>query len=122
MMEMKIRKFEIEDYDEVYQLWVSCKLSSLGKSDSKDEINKFLIRNPETSLVGLVNGKIIASVLGGYDGRRGFIHHLAVEPQYQNKGYGSLLLNYLEDKFKELGVIKISLWVLKSNLNVDLCQ
>jgi ribosomal protein S18 acetylase RimI-like enzyme len=114
---LKIRNIKIEDYNEIYKLWQDCGLS-LGKSDSKEEINKFISMNPETSLVGTIEDKIMGCVLGGYDGRRGLIHHLAVHPDYQGNDYGTMLVECLEDKFREMGVVKISFWVLNSNIGV----
>lgn len=114
---MNIRNMGIEDYCEVYKLWQECGIS-LGKSDSEDEIQKFISMNPETSLVGTIDNKIIGCVLGGYDGRRGLIHHLAVHPDYQGNDYGTILMECLENKFKEKGVVKISFWVQNSNIGV----
>lgn len=114
---MNIRNMRSVDYCEVYKLWQECGIS-LGKSDSEDEIQKFISMNPETSLVGIIDNKIIGCVLGGYDGRRGLIHHLAVHPDYQGNDYGTILMECLENKFKEKGVVKISFWVQNSNIGV----
>lgn len=114
---MNIRNMISEDYREVYKLWQECGIS-LGKSDSEDEIHKFISMNPETSLVGIIDNKIIGCVLGGYDGRRGLIHHLAIHPDYQSNDYGTILMECLENKFKEKGVVKISFWVQNSNIGV----
>lgn len=114
---MNIRNMKIEDYYEVYKLWQKCCIS-LGKSDSKEEIQKFIFMNPETSMVGTIDNKIIGCVLGGYDGRRGLIHHLAVHPDYQGNDYGTILMECLENKFKEKGVVKMSFWVQNSNIGV----
>lgn len=114
---MEIRRFTPEDYDEVHSLWQSCNLS-LEASDSKEEIVKFATMNPDTSLVGTFEDKIIACVLGGFDGRRGLVHHLSVDEKYQGYGYGAEIMKYLENIFKDKGVIKISFWVIKSNINV----
>lgn len=114
---MRVRLFNESDYDYVYSLWRSCNIE-LGTSDSREEILKFIEKNPETSLVGEVDGLIIGSILGGFDGRRGLIHHLAVDPSYQEKGYGRKLINSLEENFKRMGVVKISFWVKTNNIGV----
>lgn len=114
---MYIRNMTIEDYDQVAALWVDCGFI-LGISDSREEIQKFLEYNPGTSLLLIEHDKIAGSVLGGYDGRRGLVHHLAVLPGFQKKGYGRVLIEALEKEYKKLGVIKTSFWVLKSNLDV----
>jgi len=114
---MNVRKMKPEDYDDVSVLWNECGFV-LGISDSREEIGKFLNYNPHTSLILTLNHNIVGSVLGGYDGRRGLIHHLAVLPVYQEQGYGEKLITSLEAEFAKLGVIKTSFWVLKSNMKV----
>ena len=108
---------EATDYQAVYQLWQDCNLV-LGPSDTEDEIVKFINQNPQTSLVLLKNKQLIGSVLGGFDGRRGLVHHLAISENYRKAGYGRLLFEKLEDEFTKMGVVKISFWVHKSNLQV----
>lgn len=114
---MEIRNFIPDDYEEVCDLWKRCNLH-LGKSDSRDEIEKFLKLNPNTSLVGIIDEKIIGCVLGGFDGRRGLIHHLAVDDSFRKMGYGRQLVNVLEKIFTEMGVVKLSFWVTNDNLGV----
>lgn len=114
---MIVRRFRAEDYDEVFKLWKECRLE-LGASDSREEILRFIERNPNTSLVGEEDGKITAAVFGGFDGRRGLVHHLAVKPELQKMGYGREILNALEEEFRSMGVIKLSFWVKKNNIGV----
>lgn len=114
---MIIRKYSDRDYDEVFNLWKDCGLE-LGVSDSREEILKLVERNPNTSLVGVENGIIVAAVLGGFDGRRGLVHHLAVKPELQKKGYGSEILKVLEEEFRSMGVVKLSFWVKRNNIGV----
>jgi putative acetyltransferase len=115
--QMEIREFTMDDYESVYSLWERCKLH-LGKSDSPQEIERFIKQNPTTSLVGVIDGEIAGCILGGFDGRRGLIHHLAVDEKYRNLGYGGKLLKEVEDIFKNMGVVKISFWVTSDNLGV----
>jgi ribosomal protein S18 acetylase RimI-like enzyme len=114
---MIIRRFMAEDYDEVFKLWKECGIE-LGTSDSREEVLKLVERNPNTSLVGEEDGWIAAAVLGGFDGRRGLVHHLAVKPELQKKGYGREILKALEDEFRNMGVIKLSFWVKRNNIGV----
>lgn len=114
---MEIRRMNINDYDSVYELWKKCGFE-LGKSDTREEIAKFIAKNPNTSLVGMVDDKIIGSVLGGYDGRRGLIHHLSVDEEYRKLGYGKALIDALEVEFNKAGVVKMSFWVKMNNLKV----
>lgn len=113
----KIRNMKIEDYDEVFKLWASCGIH-LKKSDEREEIARMIQHNPDTCLVGENNGEIIAAVMGGFDGRRGMIHHLAISPAYQGKGFGKILLEKLELCFQNLGVIKTHLFITSSNSKV----
>lgn len=114
---MKIQKFTIEFYEEVVQLWRKSGIS-VGSSDSKIEIEKMLERNPTLFLIGKIDGKICAVVMGGFDGRRGYVHHLAVDPVYQRRGYGKLMIDELNKEFLRLGVHKIHLFIQKHNREV----
>ena len=114
---MEISLMTINNYAEVYSLWEACGIS-LGESDTKEEIDKFLRFNPTTCFIGKENGKIIANVLGGFDGRRGLVHHLCIHPDFRKNGYGSEIMTQLENAFRNLGVIKITFWVLESNKKV----
>ncbi len=113
---MQIREMIIQDYEAVCQLWESTKTIELTKSDELIEIKRMLERNPNTCLVGEEGGRIIGVVLGGFDGRRGFVHHLAIHPEIQRKGYGIRLVHELERRFIEMGVVKVHLFVNTNNL------
>jgi len=114
---MKIEQFIIDDYDQIIDIWEKAGIN-VGSSDTKEEIEKMLNRNPSLFLVGKMNGKIIAVVLGGYDGRRGYVHHLAVDPEYQNKGYGKKLMDELMFRFKKKKAHKIHLFIERYNRSV----
>ena len=114
---MKIEKFTIEFYEDVVQLWRKTGIS-VGSSDSKIEIAKMLERNPTLFLIGKIDDKICAVVMGGFDGRRGYVHHLAVDPVYQRRGYGKLMIGELNKEFLRLGVHKIHLFIQKHNREV----
>lgn len=115
---MKIREMTIEDYQQVYALWASTGMIQLKKSDERSEIARMIQQNPTTCLVGEKDDQIIAAVMGGFDGRRGMIHHLAVHPSAQGRGYGNQILAELEKRFIDLGVMKVNLFVLDSNKKV----
>ncbi|MHA2473709.1 MAG: GNAT family N-acetyltransferase [Promethearchaeota archaeon] len=114
---MKIEKFTIEFYEEVVQLWRKAGIS-VGSSDSKIEVEKMLERNPTLFLIGKIDDKICAVVMGGFDGRRGYVHHLAVDPVYQRRGHGKLMIDELNKEFLRLGVHKIHLFIQKHNREV----
>jgi ribosomal protein S18 acetylase RimI-like enzyme len=114
---MNIEPFNMKDYNTIINLWKKAEIN-VGSSDTKEEIEKMLKRNPNLFLVGKINEKIIAVVLGGYDGRRGYVHHLAVDPKYQRKGYGCKLMSELMLRFKLMRIHKIHLFIEKYNISV----
>jgi len=114
---IEIKAFTMDDYYSIIDLWKRAGIN-VGSSDTKEEIKRMLNRNPNLFLVGKVHEKIIAVVLGGYDGRRGYVHHLAVDPAYQHKGYGKKLMDELMLRFKQMKVHKIHLFIEKYNHSV----
>ena len=114
---MKIEQFIMKDYPKIINIWEKAGIN-IGSSDTKEEIEKILKRNPDLVLVGKLNHIIIAVVLGGYDGRRGYVHHLAVDPDYQRKGYGKKLMDELMQRFKKMRVHKVHLFIEKYNSSV----
>lgn len=113
---MHIRKMVIFDYDKVYELWMSCVGMGLNNlDDSREGIEKFINRNPETCLVAEEGDKIIGVVLIGNDGRRGYIYHTAVHPDYRKKGIARQLVNEALTELKALGINKVALVVFNRN-------
>ena len=111
---MYIREFKPDDYDTVVTLWKRAGIL-LGISDTKVEVLRMPETHPELFLVGELNKRIIAVVMGGFDGRRGIVHHLAVDPDHQNQGYGRRIMQELEQRFKNLNVVKINFWLRQEN-------
>jgi ribosomal protein S18 acetylase RimI-like enzyme len=105
------------DIPEILELWrmIPSINAALGKGDEPCELEAFLEKNPTTSLVIKDDLRIVGTILGGYDGRRGYVYHLAVHPSLQEKGYGKRLLKELLERFKSLGVVKVHLFVFKEN-------
>lgn len=114
---IKLRNFKYpDDYDAVYELWKNSGSGiQLRKSDEPEEIQKKIQRDPDLFLVAEKNGEIIGSVLGGFDGRRGMVYHLAVSRDYRNRGIGAFLMNALEERLREKGCIRTYLLVTKDN-------
>jgi ribosomal protein S18 acetylase RimI-like enzyme len=113
-MLMQIEDFTMAYYSEIIDLWRRAGIS-LGSSDNKVEVQNILERNPGLFLIGKENNKVIAVVEGGYDGRRGYVHHLAVDPAYQREGHGRELMNELMNRFRQNKVQKVHLFVEKTN-------
>ena len=116
-----IRQFQYpQDYPEVVALWSSMERGvHVGRSDMPEEIEKKLARDPELFLVAECNGKIIGSVIGGYDGRRGMVYHLAVDPSFRGQGVGSQLMDEVEARLRARGCLKSYLLVAEDNHDVD---
>lgn len=114
---MDIEKFSIESYDDIINLWRKAGIS-VGSTDTKEELERMLQRNPDLFLIGKSDEKVTSVVMGGFDGRRGYIHHLAVDPDYQKRGYGKTMIDELMIKFRKMGVHKVHLFIEKYNKGV----
>ncbi len=114
---MQIRKFNVEvDYDVVRALWREAGSGiQLSPSDEQGEIGKKLHRDPDLFLVAEEGKRIVGAVLGGFDGRRGMVYHLAVQPEYRERGIGRTLMEELEHRLRTKGCLKYYLLVTKDN-------
>lgn len=112
---MIIRPMTKEDYDEVYAMWQTTSKRALSNADSREQIERYLDRNAGMSHVAVAAGKIVGTVLAGHDGRRGFIHHMAVMPQYRRKGIGHSLANTAIEKIKAEGIDKTHIFCYQNN-------
>jgi ribosomal protein S18 acetylase RimI-like enzyme len=113
---MQTREMLIDDYDNVYALWVSCVGMGLNNlDDSKEGINQFLKRNPETCFVAVDEYKIIGVIIAGNDGRRGYIYHTAVNPEYRKQGIGTRLVDVALQALKNNAINKVALVVFDRN-------
>ena len=117
MASVYIREFCYpEDYSHALQLWQGIEKGiHVGPSDEPAEIQKKLARDPDLFLVAEVDGKLIGTVIGGYDGRRGIIYHLAVSREYRGKGVGGRLMDEVETRLKNKGCIRCYLLVTPDN-------
>jgi ribosomal protein S18 acetylase RimI-like enzyme len=118
---IRIREFRFPaDYDSVYALWRSMEKGvSVGRSDTLPEIEKKVARDPDLFLVAESQGCIIGSVIGGFDGRRGLIYHLAVAAAFREQGVGSCLMEEVESRLLAKGCLKCYLMVLPNNTGLE---
>ena len=118
-MTVNIREFRLpNDYAHALELWESIEVGvHVGRSDTLEEIQKKLNRDPDLFLVAELNEEIVGTVIGGYDGRRGMIYHLAVHKAIREQGVGALLLNEVEKRLQAKGCVKSYLLVLADNEN-----
>lgn len=105
-----------QDYPAVYALWGNAGPGiHLRRSDEPREIEKKLQRDPDLFLVAEQDDRIVGSVLGGFDGRRGMMYHLAVDPSHRQNGIGALLMDELERRLRQRGCIRYYLLVTQDN-------
>lgn len=113
---INIRLMNIEDYDKVYALWMSCKNMGFNNlDDSRDGIEKYLKRNPATCFIAEQDEIVVAVILSGHDGRRGFIHHMAVAEDHRRQGIAKSLLDHALSALKAEGINKVALLVFNRN-------
>jgi ribosomal protein S18 acetylase RimI-like enzyme len=110
-----IRPMTIADYDAAYSLWQNVAGMSLGASDTREQISRFLERNPGLSFVCETDGRIVGTILCSHDNRRGYIYHLAVDAAYRRKGVGSSLLKKCTSLLAQEGVLKCTILVCREN-------
>ncbi|MBQ9764646.1 MAG: GNAT family N-acetyltransferase [Lachnospiraceae bacterium] len=111
-----IRLMTIKDYDEVYETWLS--IPGMGFNnldDSKEGIEKFLSRNPNTCFVACEDDKIVGGIMCGHDGRRGYIYHTFVREEYRRRGIGDKLVETGMKALETEGIHKVALLVFEKN-------
>ncbi len=114
---ISIREFHFpDDYKTVFELWQNTGEGiGLGPSDQPEEIDKKLRRDPDLFLVAEDDGRLVGTVIGGFDGRRGLVYHLAVVSEYRHQGLGSRLMDEIESRLRAKGCRKVYLLVKKGN-------
>ena len=111
-----IRVMTIEDYDQVHDLWMRIKGFAIRSiDDSRYGVEKFLKRNPTTSVVAELDGKIIGSILCGHDGRRGSLNHVCVDPDFRRLGIGEAMVTFAMVALKKEEISKVSLIAFTRN-------
>jgi ribosomal protein S18 acetylase RimI-like enzyme len=113
--DMLIRPYRPPDEEAVVALWRRCNLTR-PQNDPRLDIQRKLEVNPDLFLVGEVDSEVVATVMAGYDGHRGWVNYLGIDPGLQRKGLGSLLMKAAEERLRSLGCPKINLQVRKDNL------
>ncbi|HTT73699.1 MAG TPA: GNAT family acetyltransferase [Thermoplasmata archaeon] len=114
---MEIRPFEGADEDAVVELWQRCGLVRPTNDPHRDIARKRAVR-PDLFLVGTESGRIVATVMAGYEGHRGWINYLAVDPELQRGGRGRALMDAAEQRLRATGCPKINLQVRRTNTGV----
>ena len=113
---MRIRKMLLNDYNNVYNLWLNTPGMGLNDiDDSETGIKKYLLRNPDTCFVVEKDSEIIGVILSGHDGRRGLIYHMAVKVSERKQGVGNTLLEYAIEALRDEGISKVYIMIFKNN-------
>ena len=114
MTQPHIRPFAVADSEAVIAIWEACRLTVPWNDPHKDIARKMQV-NPELFLVAEVNGRLAGTVMGGYEGHRGWVNYLAVAPDFQRQRIGVALMEDIEAKLLALGCPKINLQVRTKN-------
>ena len=114
---MEIRPFRAEDEAAVIALWERCNLTRSWNDPRKDVQRKLGVQR-ELFLVGVEQGSVVAAVMAAYDGHRGSVNYLAVDPKCRRRGHGAALMRRVEEILTERGCPKINLMVRSANAEV----
>ena len=114
-MRITYREMKKNDYEQAIALWESLPGMGLSSADTRPEIENFLSINPHTCWIAKADSRIIGTILGGNDGRRGYIYHLAVQQDLHKQGIGKGLLQRCLDAFAKAGIQKCHLMVYHDN-------
>lgn len=114
-MEYAIRAMAIEDYEEAVGLWRRTDGVVLSDSDERGPMGRFLDRNPGLSLVAEADGRLVGALLCSHDGRRGYLHHLAVDDRCRRRGIGSALVREALSLLGREGIAKCNIFILEAN-------
>ena len=112
-----IKVMTINDYEELFELWINTPNMGLRSlDDSKEGISCFLKRNPNTNFVAYEDGRLVGAILCGHDGRRGYIYHTVVLPDYRGRGIASGLVKSSVAALQEEGITRVCLNVMETNV------
>ena len=105
-----------EDYDEVHALWLTIRGFGIrALDDSREDIARFILRNPTTSVVARLDGKVIGSILCGSDGRQGSLYHVCVAREYRRQGIGTRMVAACMQELRRMGINKVGLIAFTRN-------
>jgi ribosomal protein S18 acetylase RimI-like enzyme len=114
-LDYAIHSMTLDDYDEAVQFWRDTEWISLSDTDAREPMKLFLDRNPGLSLVARDGDELIGTILCSHDGRRGYLHHLAVDKRYRRQGIGSDLVQRCLAAIAKEGIIKCNIYFLEEN-------
>ena len=113
---MFVRTMTLDDYENVHALWMTISGFAIRSiDDSRVGVERFLTRNPKTSVVAIEDDKIVGAILCGHDGRRGCLYHVCVDPSYRRRGIGKEMVVFCMNALKEENISKVSLIAFTAN-------
>ncbi len=111
-----IRPMREADYEEVHSLWLTIQGFGIRSlDDSREDVYRFMERNPETSVVAVLEGRIVGSILCGSDGRQGTLYHVCVARELRRLGIGRQMVGYCMKVLRDMGINKVSLVAFTRN-------
>lgn len=114
-MDLTFREFTTADINAAIALWQSSEGIGLSSADTPERIEAYLARNPGLSFTAWMGSELAGAVLSGHDGRRGYLHHLAVDQKYRRLGIGHALVKRCHDALRVLGIEKVHIFVYQEN-------
>lgn len=114
-MVYQIREMTIGDYEDIMKLFHETPGISVRDADSREATEFYLQRNPGLSFVAVADENIVGCVMSGHDGRRGYLQHLVVRPEYRRLGIGEALFTACLDALQRIGIYKTHIFVFKNN-------
>ena len=116
MNKVTILPMTIDDYDDVRNLWMTIRGFGIrALDDSREDIQRFIERNPTTSVVARCDGKIVGSILCGSDGRQGALYHVCVAREYRRRGIGTHMVGFCMHQLRLMGINKVALIAFADN-------
>jgi len=113
---MIVRTMTIDDYEAVHALWMTIKGFAIRSiDDSREGVERFLRRNPTTSVVAIEDDKVVGAILCGHDGRRGCLYHVCVDENHRLKGIGKAMVVFCMEALKKEEINKVSLIAFTQN-------
>ena len=116
MADVQILPMTEADYDAVRALWMTIRGFGIrALDDSREDVVRFIQRNPTTSVVAKADGRVIGSILCGSDGRQGALYHVCVAEEFRRQGIGTRMVGYCMQQLKALGINKVGLIAFTKN-------
>ena len=111
--DFQLQPMTVADYDEVIALWNTCE--GVRANETPNEFARILTRNPGLCSVIRKGTELAAAVLACHDGRRGYLYHLGVSPQFRRHGLGRLLVKHSLARLKAAGISRCTIFVIRGN-------